>query len=473
MRNALWPSLLMLAGCANAPIVSSPLEEPGEAYRGAVTPLAQLLEGKKEAVVVFIHGVGDHCPGYALSPAFGWINPSAMSTIGLTATDTGPPAVTDIYDSEFLPNHPHDAASMVSFVKREFTYAPGKGTGSVKVHAVEITWSQLTQWVKTNQLDYDLTEPLERPPSLTTTCPYTPPASYKKPPPREKLNRLLKESVLDRSLVDAVLYAGDYGKNMRRGIAAALCRAMGGTENPSGAVCNWPAADPATVDPTAYFFVTHSLGGRLLYDTLLGLEGDDVSPRAQTFTPDEQRAAQPFVSQLILHTASVYMMANQLPLLGLAYEEGHSSSEGPHPLVPLVQAEAMARGLPPPSRDVAATSAPQIRMQPSVNGFAAVRAQAARRAHVSVPKLSVVAFSDPNDLLSWSIPKWYQAPSDGVPPHADFTNVYLQNSAHWFGVVEAPAVAHTGYFVSDDVWRVIQCGASAGKVNACPEPPRP
>jgi hypothetical protein len=45
--------------------------------------------------------------------------------------------------------------------------------------------------------------------------------------------------------------------------------------------------------------------------------------------------------------------------------------------------------------------------------------------------------------------------------------VFVQTATRWLGLFENPADAHAGYFTSADVWHVIQCGASTGKLNAC------
>jgi hypothetical protein len=446
-------SALALVGCARAPLLSSPLEEPGDRYSGKVASLADLLKNKTEAYVVFVHGVGDHCPGYALSPDFGWL--SLKETTAMRLSAIGSPKVTNIFDSEFMPNRSLDSASLVSFTALDYKYRPDPSTGpSITVHAIEITWSQLTQWVKTNKLGYDLTKPVDAIPSLDCRCPYKSTVRYKAPPAREKLNRLLKENTFDRSLVDAILYTGVYGKVMRRGLAEALCRGLGGQKNTDGKLCTWPTHSS---DTAAYFFVTHSLGSRILYDTLNGLKGNDVTPTAETFTPDEQVDADSFINQIVIQTNAIYMMANQLPLLGLAYEEGSSSTDPPRPLIRIRSSDTGGGNL-------LQKNHPQL----SINRFIDLRARIALEKNKPVDKLTVVAFSDPNDLLSWSIPKWYQQLPDGKEPFATYTNVYLQNSTHWFGFVENPAAAHTGYFVNKDVWRVIRCGSGKdGHVKQC------
>lgn len=467
-------SVLALFGCANAPIISNPAEAPNTPALGDVTGISKHLAGKNRAVVVFMHGVGDHCPGYALDGDFGWLRNAITPSLGLKAQGPGPSAPIDILDSEFMPDRRPDSASNVTFITRDFSYTAADGH-DVDIHAVEITWSQLTQWVKTKQLGYDLTEPPDKPQSETPSCPYVADVAYKKPPSRQWLNRSLKESVLDRSLVDAVLYAGAYGKVMRRGVAEALCLALEGTKNDSGKLCTWPALpDKPVRRQTAYFFVTHSLGSRMIYDTLLGLTGHDVNQYVHTFEQTEIDAAKDYVDDMAVHTAAFYMMANQLPLLGLAYEDGtQSSTDGPEPYLSVREGSPINQALstmPPgsaPSAQVTGNVATTAAVRPGVTEFAARRMKSASDKGEQILKLKVVAFSDANDLLSWGIPAWYQVPRDGSTPEVDFTNVYVQNSSHWFGVFENPAAAHANYFVNPEVWRVIRCGAKGGVVNSC------
>lgn len=107
------------AGCSHAPIVSSPNEGPNDPYSGRVESLDKRLDGKTHMVVVFMHGVGDHCPGFALNETDGWLKSQAWPTLHLQpASALEPPTI--ILDSEFLPNHPADRASFVTVNKREY-----------------------------------------------------------------------------------------------------------------------------------------------------------------------------------------------------------------------------------------------------------------------------------------------------------------------------------------------------------------
>ena len=434
--------VLALGGCAGAPVMSDFAEAPGGAASGDVSAFSDLLEVNRGSTVVFVHGIGDTCPGYALDPTFGWLSNATAASLGLTVSDPNEQVTpVDIPISEFLKDHEADPNFKLTYITRHYTYSDRNGQH--RIRAVEITWSQLTQWLKTTQLGFDLTGPVSPPPSEVSTCPSPIPANDMKPPAREFLNRPLKEGLIDRNMADAVLYIGLYGKVMRRGVAETLCRALGGAADVdhngklTGNLCHWPST-PAN---ESFLFITHSLGGRLLYDTLLGLSGKDVNPSPHeydhAFTNAEVARSKGFVLDLALKSRGAYMMANQLAFLGLAdVDENHFSTTGPAPAL----------------RSVAEFG--KLRMRAAQENVATNR-------NAGEPAvLPVVAFSDTNDLLSWSIPRWYQ-------PAIKVTNVYVQNSVHWLGAFEDPGAAHLDYPKNPYVWKIIICGAKGGVVSAC------
>jgi len=349
MNRLVLVCAFLLCACSHAPVVSDFSEAPWDPMKGSVIPLERAIEGSKETVVVLIHGVGDQCPGYALEKG-GWLNNDTAQKFGIRSVSITAPV--SIPDSQFLDKR-DDPNSSVSYRVAEFIYTPSSGATPRKIKAIEITWSALTQWVKSQQLGYDI--PKIKPPAAdgSQNCYYQLPPShpdhpptdfpYSRPPPtRVTLNRLVKEQVFDRSLADAILYVGDYGVAIQRGVAQALCMAMGGTRHVDeagghvdSAICKWPETD-SIEDSQKFIFVTHSLGGRVLYDTLLGLTGDRVNPHHSTFSDQgrysEVRRSRNYVCRMIAHTAGIYMMANQLTLLGLAYDDAkHISSDGPQP----------------------------------------------------------------------------------------------------------------------------------------------
>jgi hypothetical protein len=462
---------VVLAACSGYPIVRNPDDPDGQSH-GSVVPLSTHFPADPSMPirVIFIHGVNDTCPGYALDATNGWLNTETLQAVHLVPADDKPAIPQYVTADQFIDNKAADLVSRVAYARRDFVYTIGDKSYSVQ--GIEITWSLLTQWVKNKQLGYDLTEPVQVGPN--DKCIVQPP-DHARPRPRVILNEQIKERLFDRALADALLYSGTYGVVIQRGVAEALCRALGGAIPPGGTRCRWP--EPST-DNANYIFVTHSLGSRISYDVLLGLYGDTTNPNG-VFTPAEQQQAKPFISQLMARTPAIYMMANQVPLVGLAYMSiTQGSSDPPVPLLAvqqrlegLKQSVTLPAAAPALERGVASTapvSFTHTRAGDPCNGivatFSGVRQAEAKRREEK-PTLEIIAFSDPNDDLSWGIPSWYMEHRECFPD-THVTNVFVGNSTRWV-FVENPVTAHTDYFKNPDVWKVMHCGAVDGKLQAC------
>jgi hypothetical protein len=70
-------------------------------------------------------------------------------------------------------------------------------------------------------------------------------------------------------------------------------------------------------------------------------------------------------------------------------------------------------------------------------------------------KLRVIAFTDPNALLSYRI-----TPLHIGHPEVDVTNVIVSNDCSYFGVLERPDTAHCGY-----AWNAAVLGAIANEYD--------
>jgi hypothetical protein len=342
-----------------------------------------------------------------------------------------------------------------------------------------------------------------------------PGSSFFQPPPRAVVNQVLKGGVLDRNLADAMIYAGTYGEAIERGMAAALCRAAGGAVRTPGGegrdrqgndACKWPAV--ADLKSDHYLFVTHSLGSRILFETLVDLQKNQLgtgwgrrqSARSGGATgADEGSSQDPAINGILSKTAGVYMMANQMVLFEMASipgaaagnsrpagtgmgmgltrpggagagsgDAGRSGGGGRRSLLSdLTQSleDAVSSESPPAS--------PGNNLLPPVNSLR--RDTGSGRSSLSVP---IVSFNDTNDLLTWHIPeKEAQSPagpSNGGQPadgkqqrKMQIADVYVRNDIRWLGLFEWPLTAHSGYFGNSDVWSVMFCGADGGKALPC------
>jgi hypothetical protein len=170
------------------------------------------------------------------------------------------------------------------------------------------------------------------------------------------------------------------------------------------------------------------------------------------------------------------MMANQLPLLGLAnMPDDLQPGAAPIPLVTQPSGAATGLGGDPFRPDAACEVASGCHTVPDDKGLRALL-DSHMVAHLPYP-LNIYAFSDINDVLSWSLPARYGRVA-GEDPHAGsrnvaITNIFVRNEPWFPALVELPWAAHTGYFDNGTVWQVISqglCGSTLG--SSCQESAR-
>jgi hypothetical protein len=242
------------------------------------------------------------------------------------------------------------------------------------VTVYELTWSPLINGLKNANLSYDWSAPAESRRSL--------------------INRVLKRELMDRHLADPILYLGRAGAEVRYAAEFAICNMLGGRLE--GAACVEQGETPVGRQPEVVI-VAESLGSKVAFDALTAL---GASHDRQT-----QAAAESFARR----TAAVYLLANQLPLLGLAELNVESSEE-------------------------AGTSG-------GLDGFLVLRESLEERG-IAMGPLQIVAFSDPNDLLSYEISPELASRY----PEASFINVRVGIAGRGlFKLIANPLRAHTGH----------------------------
>jgi len=209
-------------------------------------------------------------------------------------------------------------------------------------------------------------------------------------PKRALLNGMVKDRLLNDCLADVLVYEGDSHEAIRDAMVEAVSRIV--AANPDGQLA----------------VVAESLGSKMLFDALTSML-ESNQPRTQALGRQATR-----------RLALLYMAGNQLPILGLAEQS--------------LFAKAM------PAQDALQRFLELRRRQPSPRGE-------------GLPQLTVVAFSDPNDLLSYRLlPARYAAPDVAV------ADVLVSNDRTWLGLLENPVSAHMGYLANPDVGELIVCG---------------
>lgn len=213
---------------------------------------------------------------------------------------------------------------------------------------------------------------------------------------RATLNRQMKDTLLNDCLSDALIYQGEsrelISQQMQKAILVAESSAQSGNN-----------------DRVPLAVVTDSLGSKIAFDALYKM----------TISSDETQRSAGIAT--LERTTLVFMRANQLPILGLADQV------------------IATPGMRAPS---------QTRYPADPLGAALSRT----RSRANAQPRQVVAFTDPNDLLSYIL-----TPS-GLGNGYEIIDVVVSNQPTLLGVVERPDTAHTTYAANPAVLRLIACG---------------
>jgi hypothetical protein len=217
-------------------------------------------------------------------------------------------------------------------------------------------------------------------------------------PKRASLNGKLSDTLLNDCLSDAMIYEGQSHAAMRQAMVDTITQVLERSESAG-------ASGPLVV-------VAESLGSKLLFDALSAMLQPGVPPRVYELG---QVAAR--------RLALVFMAGNQMPLLGLAEQSIPAPQLAPGPV------------------------------QDSLQRFLALRRQQMGPRAGGLARLAVVAFTDPNDTLSYRLlPSRYQAADVAI------ADVLVSNARSWFGLLEDPFVAHLDYLANPEVGRLMACG---------------
>ncbi len=249
---------------------------------------------------------------------------------------------------------------------------------------------QLRKLVRTEKLD---------PSTYSFLSPASVSALKSLPIPSARLNRGLKEGILDWGLSDAAMAIGPMHELLVEAIQQLLVKTVrySGEELPLGVM----STDVYRNKPQ-YIIVSHSLGSYLVFSALNQTKKD--LPDRLT-SEEAKRRASDFL-YILYETSNVFFLANQVSLLELA-SLGNTDLR---------------------AKDSALFS----------NWI---------RAHYgggNPNQPQIVAWSDPSDLLTWYVP-----PIDCV----HVVNIPIKNAIHWFWLFEGPLSAHDNYAKKNKVIR--------------------
>ncbi|TIN79765.1 hypothetical protein [Mesorhizobium sp.] len=239
---------------------------------------------------------------------------------------------------------------------------------------------------------------------------------------RASLNRDLKKGLIDDCFSDAVIYTGIAGNPIRSWMRSEVCDALGG---------NISAAGRCLIDDSKprrkTILVAESLGSKILSDAIVSIW--------QTTPAWEQSR----IAQRLGDVQMVFLLANQIPLLNAAtYSPGTAKIAA--------------------DRSVDRASGSLL----DVFASARVRKNKTFVAEPSGP-IRFVAFTDPNDLLSYRLfPKAY------LPEDMKITNVIVSNDQTYLGLLERPDTAHCGYGWNPAVIATVAEGYDGKRLGSIP-----
>lgn len=371
-------------------------EITGKAYGGVRQSLFSQgqVGSTKITKVIMVHGISKHSPGYSTR-----FREKLVTELGLNVVSSDYKEIL-IRRKGFLEKNNELEKLGVIRVTRHSNHEKTQ-----EMLFYELTWSEITDPDKAKLAFDDSGE-----------------YSFK----RANANRVMKIFFND-TIPDMMAYRGNSRDAINHSVSQASCWAFSGgwQDLPSDGAhfCDMTKNDfSKTILEDDYFFVTHSLGSRIVIDTLSlpaiwskQMEGSDEN-------------IQHFLEVLKQKEFTVYMLANQLPLLQLGTNE------------------------------------------PSVIGKSKKYCSITAPEHDKriFTKLNMIAFSDPNDILSYPIPPRYADKNIDSRLCSQIVNVNINVTEveDVFGLEFAnPLLAHTGYEKDDRVVALIADGLERNRMN--------
>ncbi len=416
----LLPLLLLQAGCSSfgeglmRGLVNQETEDTrqcyvrGPSFDGIERRIDATLEaGPKQdgdVKVLMVHGIGTHLPGYSTRLA-----ENLARELNLDVVDRAPKII-----KLRLHVHPRVFQEAVDrgIMRGELGESNGTVTlqryrskdGTRKMTFYELTWSEIT-------------EPDKRVINYDSSGEY----SFR----RAGLNHELKQFI-NNVLPDPLIYLGDAQGNIQTSVSQTLCwmftRDYEEVPQQTDEACEFYGYTPDDLRNDTFTFISHSLGSRILTDSLQTITATVAYGQGEQ-SDETLKVSTQWVDTLKNESLSIFMLSNQLPLLQL--------------------------GRPPP---LVTNQFPDY-----------CTAEGNKREGRVFAESRLVAFSDPNDILSWSVPPGYEDQYIDSRMCPVLTNVIINIAEvkKVFGVELASAGdAHRNYDNDERVIKMIAHGVN-------------
>ena len=265
---------------------------------------------------------------------------------------------------------------------------------------------------------------------------------------RATVNRALKQNLVKDCLADVVVYLGKNGDPIRGDAQIALCEMLDGKFD-AELGCAGASGRRFTA------MISESLGSTVLFDAFRSLRLDYVSARKSaiarlaTNAPAAMRAARAKVARSRDASMNTYRanMASANTAMGRAQENSNSVSVA---MASLTSFYMLANQIP------LLGFAKERSLEEFVSGATEMR----KPAEGAAAALTVVAFLDPNDLLSFRL-----VPGSNRAHVVDFV---VSNADTYLGYAELPTSAHCNYIRNGYVMHAIVAGYGGGRPQSGP-----
>jgi len=319
------------------------------------------------------------------------------------------------------------------------------------------------------------------------------------------INKLLKETVVDYGFSDAALYLGDFGKVLRYSTEAAICIMVRDAIDTSVNDLNDPnSCDLSSLSDSRSLeeirslnltFISKSLGSRIFMDSILPLNElnstFEYSRAIKTLNP-EMTTEEVTTSTIVANQEDVkaiqtkraiaqslsasYMLANQLPLLGIGTLEVENSEilALRDSLYCRLILENQGNDCQSPLKSADGQFSSNINFftfVEDVNDQSDAKGEADR-------KMNIYAFRDPNDLLGFQATQHLSSRGTSIQDnpyrHLEITEINHRNAREWLWSFSNPKSAHANEDRrGSQSLTLIWCGgevAENGKLHAkgCP-----
>ncbi len=364
------------------------------------------LDSEQEVKILMVHGIGTHLPDYSTRLA-----ENLARELGLSVVDRQPknitlrlPSMEDFPESSKILKNYRGNSGDKNGFLRVDRYRSKSDQRSMIFY--ELTWSEVTEADK-KLLAYD------------DSGEY----SFR----RAELNNELKQFI-NSHLPDPLMYLGNAQTNIQFAVNHSLCwmfaRDYDDIPVYADEPCQLIEASTAEFKQDKFVFISHSLGSRIMTDAI-----QQVADIQQIIGLDIGTNLTEQWNQAFRDTEfTIFMLSNQLPLLQL--------------------------GQSPP------TITNQYAEYCSANG--------SKQNERAFKETNVVAFSDPNDILSWAVPPDYQDNHIDSRMCTNLVNVIINiaDVKNVLGLEFAPpGLAHRGYDDDERVIKIMARGMSDEKAD--------